>query len=106
MSELDDQSVLDIVQRSVVIDRLERLGRRLRRAALDSRILRKCTQLGGSVSTHAGITVLVAVFVHIVLVGAVVGPGNAYWLLLPSMAAVAGILLIIVQRRRSAAPID
>jgi hypothetical protein len=49
---------------------------------------------------------LVAAFVHVVIVGAVVGPRHGYWLLLPAMAAVAGILLIIVQRRKSVTPID
>lgn len=106
MNQADDQAVRDIVQRSIVIDRIERLGRLLLRAALDARFIRWFRHYGGSVSAHAGITVLVAAFVHVVLVGAVVGPRNGYWLLLPSMAAVAVILLIIVQRRRSATPID
>ena len=98
--------VLDVVQRSVVFGRVERLGRLFRRAALDSHAVRGLRHVSVSVSAHAGITLLAAVFVHTMLVGAVVRPANAYWLLLPSMAAVAGILLIILPRRRPVAPID
>ncbi len=106
MSEFRDRSVLAVVERSAVVDRIERLGDLLRRAALDSRILRWLRLLSPPVSQHAGLTLLVAAFVHVVIVGAVVGPRHGYWLLLPAMAAVAGILLIIVQRRKSVTPID
>ena len=106
MNERHDQSVLDIVLRSVLIARIERLAPAVGRAAADSRAWHRLDDWRRSVAAHAGITLLVAAVVHVVLVGALVRPAHWYWLLLPSMAAAAAIILITVQRRRSAAPIE
>ena len=106
MNERHDQSVLDIVLRSALISRIERLARLVGRAAADSRALHRLEGWRRSVAAHAGITLLVAAVVHVVLVGALVRPAHWYWLFLPSRAVAAAIVLITVQRRRSAAPIE
>lgn len=106
MNERHDQSVLEIVQRSALISGIERLARPVGRAAADSRALHRLEDWRRSVAAHAGITLLVAAVVHIVLVGAVVRPPHWYWLFLPSMAVAAAIVLITVRRPRAAAPID
>lgn len=101
-----DREVARVAAGSVLVQTGARLIDRVKVAAASSIAVSTARHLGNRLAAHAGITLATATGVHVLLVGSVNRPGQWYWLVLPSMAGAAALVLILMQRRRPAAPVE
>jgi hypothetical protein len=98
MTPADDRIVLGVIERSAIVQAVERVATRLGRAAGTSRTLQATRTITRAAQRNFGVTILAAVAVHIALVGVVVRPVSWYWLIIPALFAAAGALLVALPR--------
>jgi hypothetical protein len=93
VSDFDDREVLEVFEQSVLIGRAECARLAIRRFAAGSRTVSAVHHLQRGVAMQSGRVILIAVAVHVVLMAVLARPSNLYWLILPTIAAVAGFVL-------------
>jgi hypothetical protein len=89
-----ERGIVRIIEGSAVVRAVDRLFHRIAAAARQSRSLPKAVALFDDARTRPGAVVLAAVVTHLVLMIAVARPLAGYWLILPSIFAAAGVLLV------------
>lgn len=99
MNDMQERSVIRTLEASVLLSWIERIGRSLGRAAERSWSVAAAERLLSSARAHAGVTLLVAVAVHLLLM-IIVRPAKAYWLIVPGCAAVAAVVLLVTRARQ------
>lgn len=99
MTPTDDRKVLGVIEQSAIVTAIERVAAGLGRAAATSRTLETARTIGRAAERKLGVTILAAVATHVALVGVIVRPVAWYWLLIPTLFAAAGALLVALPRR-------
>jgi hypothetical protein len=103
---VSDTEVVRVAAASVLVQAIARVIDRVRAAAASSIAVSTARHLWNRAAQHAGITLATATGVHVLLVGIVNRPGHWYWLVLPSIAGAVAVVLVLIPRRRSVAPVE
>jgi hypothetical protein len=99
MNHLQERAVIRTLEGSVLLSWCERIGRLIWLAAERSRTVAAAECMLSSTRAHRGVTLLVAVAVHLMLM-IVVRPAHAYWLIVPVGAGVAAAVLLMTRARQ------
>jgi sugar phosphate permease len=91
--------VIRTLETSVLLSWIERMAQSVRLAADRSRSFGAAKRVWSNTSANAGLTLVVAVAVHLLLM-MIVRPAHAYWLIVPACAAVAAVVLMARARQR------
>lgn len=87
-----DAVSVDVLERSAVVRRLERIAGPCRVAASSSRALARARQIRAAIGPRLGVVLMTAVMSHVVL-ASLARPRGAYWLILPALFAVVAVIL-------------
>lgn len=98
MTPADDRIVVGVVERSAIVQAVERVAARVGQAARTSRTRAAAQTIARATQRSLGVTILAAVAAHVVLMGVVVRPVSWYWLIVPGVFAAAGALLAALPR--------
>lgn len=90
-----ERDVVRIIEDSAVVRTVDRLFHRIAAAARQSRLLPKALALFDDGRLRPGVVLLAAVVTHVIVMIAVARPPAGYWLILPSIFAAAGVLLVL-----------
>ena len=94
-----DSDLTRVFERSAIVAALERAGRRVDAAIRDSRLLARGRSYRETVRVMPGATLLIATATHIILQGTIARPPHWYWLILPFIFGLGGVLLLIMVDR-------
>jgi hypothetical protein len=99
-----DAAVIELGERSRVVQLVGRAAHTLARAARHSIAVGRMRPLGAAVASRPGVTILAAMGTHVALMTVGSGWRQWYWLLLPSIFCVIAVVLI-ASRCRVESPI-
>lgn len=99
MTQASDRAVIDHVERSVLVTAADRARRTATRWLAGSRSLVWLDRVRAEVASNWGATLFAAAVVHFIMIGLLAPPSHVYGLVLPGVAAAAGLAQLIIQRR-------
>ncbi len=85
-------------EQSALVRTMERGGRALTTAASKSRLIAAAREWYTAAAMRLGHVLLAATITHIILMLVIARPVSWLWLILPSMAAAIGVILILASR--------
>lgn len=99
MIGIEDDIVWRAFEESAIVRRIERGARTMRTAAANSRLIAAGRSWSAGAAAWPGHLLLSAVLTHVLLTVAIARPASWQWIILPSMAAVVGVVLIAFSRQ-------
>lgn len=96
-----DAAVLQVLDNSAMVRRVERMAAWIARAASGSRVLALVRTAMPSLAQHSGSMLLVAAATHVSLAAVGSRPPGWFWLMIPGACAIAGALLMWSRRPHS-----
>jgi hypothetical protein len=96
-----DRDVTRLVEGSAIVRAIERVVIALTAAVEHSRLLPAMASPWAAARTRPGTVMLAACATHVVLMLVMARPVAGYWLILPSIDAVAGVLLLVMVDARA-----
>lgn len=91
---IDDRQIIRVIEASAVARACDRLRRRIEAAARDSRLLPLLRERAGVARVRPGAVLIAAAITHVIL-QSMARPPLWYWLILPSIAFAAGLVLML-----------
>ena len=99
---ISDRDLMRVIEGSAIFRAIDRFVSRLVIGFSHSRLVPQIKYQAKHAAAHRGATLLTAVAVHVLLVATLGRPMLWYWLILPALFAVAGLLLLLMVDSKAA----